>query len=277
MKTTDEQKIIIVNLAKEGYSCGDIHRKTNIDRNTIYHLLKRRNIPINFRRSRTYFSDFHKFDSIDNEEKAYWLGFILGDGSVRNTSLIISLSDIDKEHLYKFQKFMESNSPIKSVAKNCSSIYINNKYLVNSLKKYSIIRNKTYKNVLTPSIDNDLLSHFYRGVLDADGWLCEHKSKRGKSYDIGFSSYSYDFLKEIQTWINTKLNNKNGYLIERFRANNTQRVCQLTFGGNKLFLSIVNLLYDNAIIYLDRKYEKYLKFSEEIKTKVDGRTTHFRL
>ena len=36
----------------------------------------------------------------------------------------------------------------------------------------------------------------------------------------------------------------------------------LSIGGNKQVLKIVSSLYENASVYLDRKYEKYLKMLE---------------
>ena len=48
------------------------------------------------------------FDSIDTEEKAYWLGFIFADGyiSLKGNSFELSLKGSDSEHLDKFNKFM---------------------------------------------------------------------------------------------------------------------------------------------------------------------------
>lgn len=50
----------------------------------------------------------HIFDNIDNEEKAYWLGFILADGylNLDKHMLRIKLGNKDKQHLIKFIKFI---------------------------------------------------------------------------------------------------------------------------------------------------------------------------
>ena len=59
--------------------------------------------------------DRRKFQFIDTEEKAYWLGFITADGYNNQDRgfLSIKLGVIDKEHLQKFLNFMNSNSEIK--------------------------------------------------------------------------------------------------------------------------------------------------------------------
>ena len=49
----------------------------------------------------------HIFDNINNEEKAYWLGFIVADGYLNSDKhmLRIKLGNKDKQHLIKFIKF----------------------------------------------------------------------------------------------------------------------------------------------------------------------------
>ena len=53
--------------------------------------------------------DVHVFDTIDSEEKAYWLGFLMADGYVRSDSnvICIKLSYVDIDHMKKFKKIYE--------------------------------------------------------------------------------------------------------------------------------------------------------------------------
>lgn len=48
------------------------------------------------------------FDKIDNEEKAYWLGFLYADGSVGSTDnrVELGLAEKDYNHLVKFKNFI---------------------------------------------------------------------------------------------------------------------------------------------------------------------------
>ena len=52
----------------------------------------------------------HIFDTIDTEEKAYWLGFMYADGCIysKENRIELSLQDLDVNHLYKFAKFLDS-------------------------------------------------------------------------------------------------------------------------------------------------------------------------
>ncbi|UYZ23301.1 LAGLIDADG family homing endonuclease [Mesobacillus jeotgali] len=66
---------------------------------------------------RKFLLDENFFGKITTEEKAYWLGFILADGSVskenRRNCITLSLSRKDKEHLYKFKKSIKATYDIK--------------------------------------------------------------------------------------------------------------------------------------------------------------------
>ena len=57
----------------------------------------------------------HIFDTIDTEEKAYWLGFLFADGNVskRDNCFEMSLAEKDKEHLEKFNNFINHSRNIK--------------------------------------------------------------------------------------------------------------------------------------------------------------------
>lgn len=66
--------------------------------------------------------DRHYFDTIDNENKAYWLGFIYADGWVssngRSYEVGIELGAKDIIHLEKFKKCINSRSNIISTHKH---------------------------------------------------------------------------------------------------------------------------------------------------------------
>ena len=54
------------------------------------------------------------FDTIDSEEKAYWLGFIYADGwiSDANNCFTLTLQQRDVEHLLKFNEFIANKNSI---------------------------------------------------------------------------------------------------------------------------------------------------------------------
>lgn len=84
------------------------------DRNRIAKVLKQNGIDVVNKHNQTKF-DETVFDSIDTEEKAYWLGFIFADGNISSPrkdgkpiytfEICLQLQDVN--HLYKFNLFMK--------------------------------------------------------------------------------------------------------------------------------------------------------------------------
>ncbi len=60
------------------------------------------------------------FSTIDNEENAYWLGFLCADGNVSNSTncIEIGLQEKDLDHLKKLQRFFQTNKPNLQKSKN---------------------------------------------------------------------------------------------------------------------------------------------------------------
>lgn len=215
-------------------------------------------------RKTIYSFKFDMFRVIDTEEKAYWLGFIYGDGSVDNYSLRIEISNKDKEHLDKFKAFMGSNNIIKETKKGCSRITLCSKELVRDLGKYGVVKNKTYKDIRTPNIPKDLIIHFYRGILDSDGWICRNFSKGHLRGIIGFSSYKKTILLEILNFLKSFLPDIKANVKTYKRYEGKWQVSQLQLTGNKLFISIYQLFYKDTIIYLNRKMVKGKNLCDEL-------------
>lgn len=219
---------------------------------------------------RKYIFNDKSFDNINNQDKAYWLGFIMGDGFVSDDIMAVEISRKDEQHLEKLIIFMGGNNKITYTSKNCCVVRFCSRYLVNALKKYGVVKNKTYKKILTPDIPNKFIRHFYRGLYDSDGWITEHKSKRGVSqFEFGFSSYYPDILLEIQGWLVDKGCKSKGYILTRKRRK--EQVSQFIIGGTINFQKIYNVFYRNTETYLDRKYIKATNFYNIISQRIHGR------
>ena len=97
-------------MVENGESVTSISKKIGIDRHIISRELKSFfNDSINIS-NKKYSLNENYFETIDNEEKAYWLGFISTDGNIykrdNNGTIILSfnLNIRDKKHLEKFLK-----------------------------------------------------------------------------------------------------------------------------------------------------------------------------
>ena len=161
-----------------------------------------------------YTVDSKYFDNIDNEEKAYWLGFLYADGYVRtyhkSGQLKLKLNVKDKEHVELFKKCIISNQKIvdnieklkkngKEYTSHSSTLNIYSVELVNDLIKHGCVQNKTQK-IRFPEIDENLKYHFIRGYFDGDG--CIHKIKnRPNSYSISIVS-NINFCNDMLSILN---------------------------------------------------------------------------
>ena len=132
--------------------------------------------------------DEHVFDSIDTEEKAYWLGFIWADGCIasRDYNFEMALAEKDKEHLEKFNLFVKHKRSItkkicKINGKECIAYRssFNSKHFWNTLNNYGCTPKKSL-TLKFPKLEifkePQFVYDFIRGYFDGDGCIT-HKNK----------------------------------------------------------------------------------------------------
>lgn len=212
----------------------------------------------------------HFFEIIDSESKAYWLGFIFADGCLSKSkfrnSIIISLANKDYTHLLKFQKDIASSNLVSNsnkLDKRTNNIYytsriqLGSKKLTRDLKKYNLVPQKSF--IAYPNMDlipSHLHHHFWRGVFDGDGSLHQRKSRYDKNKKINswqlYLCGSYGMLLLFYNFIG---------ISDTYFYNKTN-IWYLSFSNLKSCSIILDKLYKDSTIYLDRKYELYLRFKD---------------
>lgn len=219
--------------------------------------------------SRKYTHNENFFEQIDNEIKAYWLGFIYADGFIESKrdsnsqKLGITLSAIDESHLYKFKTHIEATNPIKTYIGSgynsngrFTKILLTSQKTVVDLKKLGVIENKT-KNLSFPNeliVPNNLIRHFIRGYFDGDGTIY---CSQDKKYDHFSYQLSFTGTKEIIDGIR-KFFNKRVVIKTRHNA------FYMNIGGNHQVKDVLSILYADSSVYLERKYNKYLDLCKYI-------------
>ena len=250
LDTPEEQR----SLTKLGEAYG-------VRRQTISKWLKDRGIEvINYQnRSRL---DEHIFDSIDTEEKAYWLGFLFADGNISHTGnrLEVRLSIKDLSHLEKFRKFLGLTTEIRTGICNGNGfchLAVRNKHLWHTLDSLGCHPRKSlileFPNFSIFS-DVKLIKHFIRGYIDGDGCLTIYRgSENHYRTEINLVG-TEKFLTVVR-----KLFYDEGYICNKSCTNWENKAYSLTF-SDLPSRRIARLLYEKATIYLERKYNKYLEF-----------------
>jgi len=259
LKFTELQRLEIIKLYLSEQSCPQIAKLYNCHPSTIRYQLLIEDID---RRDGSEMQRIYKlnqeyFSNIDNEEKAYWLGFIAGDGYVNGNDLVVNLAKKDKGHLEKLLISLNSDKPIYErlrYDKRTNRIYegvavkFSSKKLVSDLKKLKIIPNKSL--VLEPSpINSKLLKHYYRGLVDADGHLANKiKKKNNQINNIINLVGSYAIVESFIMFLNDNL-----ILKHNLKPQASGKIFTVTYGGNQQPIKIAELLYKDAHIFLSRK------------------------
>lgn len=212
-----------------------------------YHNIKARDAPS------FYKVNTNKFASVEDEETAYWLGFLYADGYISkgNTIIELCLSVKDEEHLVKFKDFIETTSPIKVKKINLNDkeyiakrLSICNKKIADNLESLGCHNNKGSTLVFPDDsiVPPELLHHFMRGYFDGDGSV--YKSKENQVYVSVIGNIQ--FITEYQNVLSSIGINKN-----KLRAQG--KAFDMRFSGNKQYEKFKKYIYKDANIYLKRK------------------------
>jgi len=266
----------IIDKYKKGLSILKLSKEYPYSDKIISRSLKEKGIAIrgnSFYQSKYTFDETY-FDKIDNQFKAYWLGFIFADGYIANSkhgrkSIGISLSKKDEDHLKKFKEHIKSTYPIKTytitkgynVGNEYVRILMKSDRAINKLIEYGVDFNKSY-TCKFPSKDIvplDLMNHFIRGYFDGNGSLKLHsKSSISQDFCVAFCG-TKEMMMGIQNYIPL---DKTFKLRQRHpeRDNNNY---SLEIGGRLQVKKIMDYIYHDAKIYLERKFERYQYFLNE--------------
>ena len=209
-----------------------------------------------------YYYDHNFFENINNEEKAYWLGFIMADGCVtigKNNSceLTIHLQTRDIGHLKKFNKSLKGNVPIQTKERLCT---FTNKYnkisiirfysqkMVHDLEKYNVIPRKSLVKEFPTNLPKELMNHYIRGYFDGNGCI----TNSDKYVGCSFCSGSFKFIEGLRKFLN-----ENGIKTSPTRKKDKDSNCYIIqIYGIKNCDNFLNYIYKNSTIYLDRKFNK---------------------
>lgn len=176
-----------------GETMEKICKKYKKNRLTVIKELKALHIPIRNRSeaARVRLNENY-FETIDTEEKAYWLGFIAADGCINTKALSIALKGQDSTHLQKFLNAIQFKGKIYTYDVKLNdktfpacSISIQNKKLIDDLGNLGIFPRKsmTYIPVFDKVVEN-LHPHFWRGMIDGDGHLVSNVVNNSKSIGL---------------------------------------------------------------------------------------------
>ena len=267
IKLKENEIRLLEKLAKQGKSIKEIAQEVGYDIKVIKRTAKENNILLKYTINPNFKENF--FENIDTEEKAYLLGLYFTDGCVRknsrcelNYTIHMQLQARDLEMIEKIKDIFQVNNKIyhdKRNNKECYEISFSSRKMAQDLSKYGIVPRKTYETSHLPLeyIPDNLKIHFLRGLFDGDGGFSVDSSY-SKDVSFDFTSYHSSICEEFQKEIDELINKNNHNKIYTNIKDGAQR-SRVSWRGKQQVLRILDILYENATIYLKRKHDKYLE------------------
>lgn len=279
-ETLNDMYLDWVTLYENGFSTVEIGERYKKDPSNVGAKLRKLGVTMrsNKENSRRYeFNNTRYFQNINTAEKAYFLGFMYADGYVTSSdgsgarSFGVSLSMVDIHILEQFKKELKSTHPV-NVYKSYSGYSEGNEYCrllirnddtVQDLVNNGVVEKKT--NIITRpnSVPSDLIRHFIRGYFDGDGSIKITKpanEKMATSFCVSFLGTD-DILHFISDYFLEK------DLIKRVNKFQKRREGQIVscvdYGGNIQSKKILDHLYEESTVCLERKYKRYLMLKEQ--------------
>jgi len=186
-------------------------------------------------RPRQIFYNLDYFNEIDSSEKAYWLGFIFGDGTISNKkynqNLKIHLAEKDLFHIKKFAKDIDYHEKIEK-----SKIVLSSQKIVQDLINKGIKENKTYLGGSPKNVPEKFFIDCARGIFDADGSISYHENSKIKlQAKLTTGKDLIEWFKEATGLGNTIIPVKNKNHYEMRITANVENFTKL-YGGSSRFL-----------------------------------------
>lgn len=248
----------------EGHSSIRVGKEFGVHFSTVLKIVRRRGIEprSTTQTSKRYSFNEDFFESIDTEQKAYWLGFILADGCIsRGKDLIIVLKASDSEHLKKFVADIKGTNQFQHIRNNggfnginAVRLSIRSKKMCDDLKKHGITERKSLTAKIPSCVPAPLRHHFWRGVVDGDGHVCVNRQGKYKYLEVGLCGN-----KSVVTSFSTFIAN----IIGVRPAVCSDHSIWKTKVGCKNASKLCTCLYDKSVIFLERKLNIYKEYVED--------------
>ena len=243
-RLTKQQHSEIISRYSNGELCTQLAKEYQVDRTSIDQLLRRNNVIMHsksyvYRKMAGGELDESCFD-IFNSNSLYWLGFLMADGAIHETSISLMLHSKDRDHLLKFKDFVSGNQKIIDLKSQDASRYaFCSTKIVDRLASLGVVERKSHG--ATADINCINSRDFWRGIVDGDGHISNINSKKVRFELCG----SLNMMSQFQSYIKATMNIDTN-------VNTMRTIYRIQLSGTKACM-VINHLYKDAAIFLDRK------------------------
>jgi hypothetical protein len=260
----EQQAQEIIDLYQSGKTQKEIGIIYRCHQKSISNILIRKKIKTRIGKKITY-TDINTsfFKEINSEESAYFLGLLYADGCVQMSNgaytVSLKLKSDDQIIIEKFRDIMSPSSPIKISYGKYSYFRINQKEICDQLGALGCAPNKSLILEFPTKVPANLIKHFLRGYSDGDGCIYKNKFKKKKTINTIWKFVSTkQFCQETAKILKAELKITCSQSLSRPKTNKITTT--LSVGGNLQVKKVLDWLYQDATIYLPRKYDKYQEF-----------------
>lgn len=195
----------------------------------------------------------YNLDKIDNPELAYLIGFMLGDGELKNDLFSISISLSDKEVLYRISSYFNGRCFEKYITDKSKRLFPKIRYCrkINGLKK--IFGGELKKDRNFPIVSKELERYILLGLFDAEGCITfgRRKDRNRLWHKISFTS-KYGILIGVQQMLLKRLN-----ISTAIHPKSNEDCYVLEFANKKDVITFCEFIYSDNFNSLERKKNKY--------------------
>lgn len=267
---TEKQKEEIVNMyVNKKLSTTKIGKFFGCSYQKICNILDEYNIKRIHNGVRKYKLNEHYFDNIDTPNKAYILGLIYADGCnfPPKCTAFISLQESDRELLEKIRNEMDIEKELEIIDysnrhdngysyTNMCTLKMYSSHICKTLENLGVVRNKSLI-LKFPDIPEELYSHFVRGYYDGDGSVHRYiKNENNKRITLTITS-TENFCNKIKEIIERKL----GIYCGIYDASCHNGITKVVSLSGTSAVKFMDWMYQNADIYLQRKYDRYIEYT----------------
>ena len=251
------------------YECGKQQREIaeifKCSQTNVSAILKRKNIQTRVGKKIVYNDvNYEFFKEINSEEKAYFLGLLYADGCVKTSNktytITLKLKSNDRLIIEKFRNIMSPSSPIKTCDNGKYSYFrIHRKEICEQLIYHGCFPVKSLILEFPTTVPDELIRHFIRGYSDGDGCIYNNKFKTYVNTIWKIVS-TKQFCGKVAKILKNELNINCSQFLSSPKRKRNIITTTLSVGGNIQSEKILDWLYKDSAVYMNRKYEKYMKF-----------------
>ncbi|WP_404323938.1 hypothetical protein LG298_09795 [Cytobacillus firmus] len=255
-----------------GLSTLKIGEKFKVSPSTVSRLFTRMGLEMrsNSLNSRKYKVNHDYFEEIDTEEKAYWLGFIYADGYLTTRDgrqmFGVSIASKDRNLLELLNKSLHSDYKIREykvtggykVGVRYSRLIISSEKICNDLQKHGVFKQKT-NILLPPKIKREFIRHFIRGYIDGDGSIFKTDNDYGYDWHLSIVGTNELLTYVIEYFFEEGLVQRKTKLEKRKKHH---KISYIRYGGNIQLKKILDHIYCDAKLFLERKYNVFKELVE---------------